>query len=169
MIVRAQCRPQAGDSVAVDGCCLTVVSIDHADPQGPLVFDLSEETLRRTIIGAYQTGTRVNIEESLQLGDRLGGHLVTGHIDETAEVIAAGPDLKIRLSPGAVGLVAEKGSIAINGVSLTVSAWDRDSRIAEAALIPETLARTNLGRLSAGARVNVEYDLIARYVNERIR
>lgn len=161
-----------GDSIAVDGCCLTVIS----NEDGILGFDLSPETLSRTIANQYSAGSKINLEPSLRLGDKMGGHFVTGHIDTVAEVIDLKYEgdfslLSIKLNSDAKGMVAEKGSLAVNGVSLTVALWRRseDGGTAEFALIPATLERTNLGSLRKGGKVNIEYDLIARYLSELIR
>jgi riboflavin synthase len=153
-----------GDSVCVQGACLTVVGI--AD--GKLSFDVSRETLDCTT-GLADPG-RVNLETSLALGDKLGGHLVTGHVDGVGEVLAfdcAGESvlLRLRAPQGLAKYVARKGSICVDGVSLTVNRVEGDTF--EINLIPHTLAVTTLSRLAPGARVNLEVDLIARYV-ERV-
>ena len=152
-----------GESVAIDGACLTVVE----RRRGRLAFVAVKETLDRTTLGALRPGVRVNLERALRLSDRLGGHLVQGHVDAVATVArvsSRGDDwrVRVRLVPAIRGYVARKGSVAVNGVSLTVSALDRTTF--EVALIPETLARTNLKDLKAGSRVNVEVDLVARYL-----
>jgi riboflavin synthase len=159
-----------GASIAIDGCCLTVVAIEGTR----LGFDLSPETLRRTVAGDYRPGARVNLEPSLRMSDRMGGHFVTGHVDTVAEVMGLKNEgdfatLTVRLREDAHGLVAEKGSISINGVSLTVAAWRRDDRggAFDVALIPATLRITNIGEFVPGRRVNIEYDLIARYLREQ--
>jgi riboflavin synthase len=159
-----------GASIAIDGCCLTVVAIEGTR----LGFDLSPETLRRTVAGDYRSATRVNLEPSLRMSDRMGGHFVTGHVDTVAEVMGLKNEgdfatLTVRLREDAHGLVAEKGSISINGVSLTVAAWRRDRQGGEfdVALIPATLRITNIGEFVPGRRVNIEYDLIARYLREQ--
>jgi riboflavin synthase len=160
-----------GDSVAVNGCCLTVVAID-ADA---LAFDVSAETLRCT---AGLDGTSdVNLEKALRLADRLGGHLMTGHVDGVGSVVefapveiaAAGtePDehswrLVVEAPAALARFIATKGSIAVQGVSLTVNQVAGASF--EVNLIPHTLAVTTLGALTPGARVNLEVDLVARYV-----
>jgi riboflavin synthase len=152
-----------GESIACSGCCLTV-----AEAGGGLVsFDAVPETLSRTTVGAWRPGTRVNVERALAIGDRLGGHLVQGHVDVVGEVLARaaegqGARLTIALPAAIAPLVAEKGSIAIDGVSLTVARALRDRF--EIALIPETLARTTLGDAAAGTRVNLEADVLARHV-----
>lgn len=153
-----------GASVAVGGTCLTVV---ERPPDG-LRFDLSPETLARTSLGALRPGDRVNLERPVTLTARMGGHLVQGHVDDVAEVVALEPDgaggavLRLLLPPALLSGIVPKGSIAIDGVSLTVAAID-GNRI-DIALIPHTLAATTLGGLRAGERCNVEIDVIAKYV-----
>ncbi len=152
-----------GESIACSGCCLTVA----ARGAGTVSFDAVPETLSRTTVGSWRPGTRVNLERSLSLNDRLGGHLVQGHVDAVGEVLARaaegqGARLTISLPAAIAPLVAEKGSIAVDGVSLTVARVGRDRF--EVALIPETLARTTLGEAAAGTRVNLEADVVARHV-----
>lgn len=159
-----------GDSLAVDGCCLTVTNVDGAR----IAFELSPETLARTVAGDYAPGVRVNLEESLAIGDKLGGHFVTGHVDTVGTVLAldhAGDfaTLSVQLDATCAGLVAQKGSVAVNGVSLTVATWRRPEWIFDVALIPTTLTGTNIGDLAPGQRVNIEYDLVARYLLEMRR
>jgi riboflavin synthase len=154
---------EPGESVACSGACLTVVERGG----GLVAFDAVPETLARTTLGGWRAGTRVNLERALRLSDRLGGHLVAGHVDAVGEVLAVaaeGQGARLTLSlPAAIApLVAEKGSIAIDGVSLTVAAAGRDRF--EVALIPETLARTTLGAARPGTRVNLEADVVARHV-----
>jgi riboflavin synthase len=152
-----------GESVACSGCCLTV-----AERGGGLVsFDAVPETLSRTTLGAWRPGSAVNLERALALGDRLGGHLVAGHVDAVGEILARVPEgqgarLTVSLPPIIAPLVAEKGSIAVDGISLTVARAHRDRF--EVALIPETLARTTLGAAAPGAKVNLEADVVARHV-----
>ncbi|HQZ04127.1 MAG TPA: riboflavin synthase [Thauera sp.] len=155
-----------GDSVAHSGVCLTVV-----DMNGPqLKYDVSRETLNCTA-GLDAVGNEVNLEKALRLADRLGGHLVTGHVDGVGEVVKFEPvgeshELIVRAPAAIAGYIAKKGSITINGVSLTVNAVDhRDFSIN---LIPHTVAMTNLKHLKAGSRVNLEIDLIARYVERML-
>jgi riboflavin synthase len=150
----------AGDSICVQGVCLTVTAMT---PRG-FTAEVSEETLRVTA-GLDRPG-EVNLEKSLALGESIGGHLVTGHVDAVGEVLrVAGGLLRIRVPPELARFVARKGSICVDGVSLTVNQVDGNSF--ETNLIPHTLKVTTLSRLAAGARVNLEVDLIARYV-ERI-
>ncbi|MGH8739084.1 MAG: riboflavin synthase [Burkholderiales bacterium] len=153
-----------GDSVCVQGACLTVIGIAH----GRLSFDVSRETLDCTTGLVHPA--KVNLETSLGLGDKLGGHLVTGHVDGVGEVLAFDPAgesilLRLRAPAGLEKYVARKGSICVDGVSLTVNRAEGDTF--EVNLIPHTLAVTTLARLAPGARVNLEVDLIARYV-ERV-
>lgn len=157
-----------GESVAVDGVCLTVAR------RAGDVFeaDAVTETLSKTTLGSLKPGATVHLERALALGDRLGGHLVQGHVDAVAKVLAlrrrAGDvRLEVELPRPLRGLVAQKGSIALHGVSLTVSAVGAKSF--EVALIPETLERTRLGALRPGDRLNVEVDLLARYLEALLR
>ncbi len=152
-----------GDSVAVDGACLTVAAI-HGDG---FEIDAVSETLRRTALGDRAIGDAVNLERALRVGDRLGGHLVQGHVDGTGEIRAVsdegtGSRLTLAAAPEILRYVVEKGSITVDGVSLTVAA--RDSEGFAVALIPHTLDETTLGHASAGRRVNLEVDLVAKYV-----
>ena len=169
--VRLVIRPDAlpvddlalGESIASSGACLTVVERGG----GLVAFDAVPETLARTVIGGWRPGTRVNLERALRLSDRLGGHLVAGHVDAVGEVLARRPEgqgarLTISLPAALAPLVAEKGSIAVDGVSLTVAVAGRDRF--EVALIPETLARTTLGEAAPGRPVNLEADVLARQV-----
>lgn len=151
-----------GDSIAVNGVCLTVTQIHH----DRVSFDVVPETIERSTLGALLPGDLANVEYSLRVGDRMGGHFVYGHVDATAKVISRvseGQGERIRIeSPAALApMIAEKAFIAIDGVSLTVAAvgdgWF------EIALIPETLARTTLGARPVGSRVNLEVDPLARY------
>lgn len=152
-----------GASVACSGVCLTVV--DKAP--GRLDFDASRETLSRTTLGDWRKGTRINLERSLRLGDELGGHLVFGHVDGVGRLVASeaageGARLVFAAPHGLERFVAEKGSVAIDGVSLTVNGVS-DDRF-EVMVIPHTRAHTTLGDLATGGSVNVEVDMLARYV-----
>jgi len=154
-----------GDSICVQGACLTVVAIDGAR----LAFDVSRETLACTV-GLDRPGP-VNLETSLALGDKLGGHLVTGHVDGLGEVVAFEPAgeskrLRLRVPQELARYVARKGSITVDGVSLTVNRFEAE--VFEVNVIPHTLAVTTLSRLAAGAKVNLEVDLIARYVERMV-
>ena len=155
-----------GESLAVNGCCLTVTGNEDG-----VAFDLLVETLNRTNLGALQPGSRVNLERALRADGRFGGHFVQGHIDTTANVIAAdskGTDLHllIEIPASGAGYFIEKGSIAVNGVSLTVAS------LAEEHFglwtIPHTLQETNLGDLKAGDHVNLEYDMLAKYAERQL-
>jgi riboflavin synthase len=160
---------RVGDSVAVDGCCLTVTELRA----GGFAADLMAETLRRTALGRLRPGAQVNLERPLALGERLGGHLVQGHVDGVGRVLDRRPlgegpggeqseELRVGLNPELARYVVTKGSIAINGVSLTVAAVGPDWFAV--ALIPHTLAVTNLGRLNPGDEVQLEVDMLAKYV-----
>jgi riboflavin synthase len=153
-----------GESVAVDGVCLTVSN----RAQDRFHLDAVQETLQRTTLGRIRPGQQVNLERALRASDRLGGHLVSGHVDETTtltDVRRRGADYRVRfrLADSIRRYVAQKGSIAVQGVSLTVS--DLAPAEFEVALVPETLERTNLGKLRPGDPVNLEVDLLARYLD----
>lgn len=160
---------ESGDSIAVDGACLTPVGVDEASFQVELVAS----TLSRTIAGDYAEGSRVNLERALKLGDRLDGHLVQGHIDGVAEVIQIGREgdtryLDVRLPSEVHAATILHGSITLNGVSLTVNRLEADDCI-QVALIPHTWSHTNLSDLKIGDPVNVEGDLIGKYVGRLLR
>ena len=151
-----------GESIAVNGVCLTAFPLEGA----AFAADLSPETLRLTTLGSLATGARVNLERALALGDRLGGHLVQGHVDATGKLLSIEPEgdfafyrwsYPSRFAP----LVVEKGSIAVDGISLTIVKPDRESF--GVALIPETLEKTNLGAARAGDPANLEFDQMAKY------
>jgi riboflavin synthase len=159
--------PDQGDSVAVNGACLTAV-----DP-GPEAFsaDLSPETLERTLLAELRTGGSVNLERALKMGDRLGGHLVQGHVDAQIRVMTIKNEggfqtWRLSLPPEHGREVAEKGSVALDGVSLTVSSLG--AGWFEVSLIPETLAATTLGALAVGSRLHLETDVLAKYVARRL-
>ena len=162
-----------GESIAVNGVCLTVT----ATMDGTFTADVMGETLSRSTLGALTSGAPVNLERSARLADRIGGHLVQGHVDATATIISRTPaehwdQVRISLPGGIARYVVEKGSIAVDGISLTVSALSppggADGRSAdgwfEVCLIPETLKRTTLGTRKPGEAVNLEVDVIAKYV-----
>ncbi|MEP6656954.1 MAG: riboflavin synthase [Betaproteobacteria bacterium] len=162
-----------GDSVAVNGCCLTVVALDKIPAR--MAFDVSAETLRCT--AGLETGAEVNLEKALRLADRLGGHLMSGHVDGVGAVVAfdqvpandPGPAswrVVIEAPSALARFIAAKGSIALQGVSLTVNAV-AGTRF-EVNLIPHTLAVTNLRLLTVGSQVNLEVDVVARYVERMI-
>jgi len=153
---------QLGDSIAVNGCCLTVTLAQD----GILVFDLLEETLRKTNLGALKPGSVVNLERSLAVGSRLGGHFVQGHVDTTIALLRFekhGADLRLdfEMPPEFAGYIAYKGSVAINGTSLTIAEVREDSFTLW--IIPHTASATNLGALHAGEFVNLECDMLAKY------
>jgi len=154
---------QHGDSISVSGVCLTVVAMDGES----FTADVMAETLRHSTARHWAAGQPVNLERAAAVGDRLGGHIVQGHIDGTAEVLSVTPGekwsvIRFSLSSDIAPLVAMKGSIALDGVSLTVSAVGSDW--CEVSLIPETLEVTTMGALQVGDRVNVETDIVARHV-----
>lgn len=154
-----------GESIAVHGVCLTVTE----RAAGEFSVDVIPESLSKTNLGELEVGSRVHLERSLRLSDRLGGHLVQGHVDAAVEVarVRRGDDYRLEVSvpPGLRRFVAFKGSVALDGVSLTVAALTPSGF--EVALIPETLERTTLGEREAGDRLNLEVDVVARYL-ERI-
>ncbi len=158
----------AGASLAVRGVCLTVVERAPEDGStAALAFDLSDETIARTTLGHLRPGDRVNLERPLRVDGRLGGHLVQGHVDGVGTVAAAedvgtGREMTIRLPDGLDRFVAEKGSVTVDGVSLTVTRVDGDRF--GVALIPFTLEATTLGELRPGDEVNLEVDVVARYI-----
>ncbi len=153
----------SGDSVAVNGVCLTATA---ADPEG-FSAEAMNQSLRVTSLGALAEGDRVNLELAVRAGDRLGGHIVQGHVDGTAEVVEATEDgfaklLRLRLDPELTRTAILRGSVALDGVSLTISGLGDDWL--EVSLIPETLERTNLGEAGPGRKLNVESDLVGKYV-----
>ncbi|WP_040692108.1 riboflavin synthase [Nocardia vinacea] len=167
-----------GDSIAVNGVCLTVVDVVDGDS---FTVDVMQETLNRSSIGGLGTGSRVNLERAAALNSRLGGHLVQGHVDGTGTVLARTPSenwevVRISLPVAIARYVVEKGSITVDGISLTVSglgiadapAADGNRDWFEVSLIPTTLSMTNLGAAAVGTKVNLEVDVIAKYV-ERLQ
>jgi riboflavin synthase len=160
-------RCAIGDSIAVAGVCLTAIAFE------PRAFsaDVSRETLSLTTIGDWRAGRRVNLEPAVRAGDALGGHLVSGHVDGVGEVSARfdqarSQGLRIRVPPPLARYFARKGSVALDGVSLTVNAVERQE--IEVNLVPHTLAVTTLAELAVGDRVNLEVDLIARYIERLV-
>lgn len=147
-----------GASIAVNGCCLTVVEIGD----GWWATDVSRETLDRTVTGALATGDVVNLERPMALGDRLGGHLVLGHVDAVGEIVEPAPDLRVRIPRHLLRYLVEKGSVTVDGISLT--AFDLVDDTFRVAVIPHTAAVTTLGHKGAGAPVNIEMDVLAKHV-----
>ena len=165
--VRLEPPPKKGESIAVSGVCLTA---DDVDSRG-FSAAISSETARRSTICRLKKGSKVNLELALAIGDRFGGHLVSGHVDCTGGVRSVRrtgdfATMSIEYPREFARFVAEKGSIAIDGVSLTVAKAMNDAAF-DVAVIPETLERTTLGRLRSGSEVNIEFDIIAKYI-ERI-
>jgi riboflavin synthase len=159
-------RIDIGASIACSGICLTVVARGREAGRAAFSVDAAAETLRVTTAGAWRQGTKLNLERSLRLGDELGGHLVTGHVDGIAELLARDelPEiarLSLRAPAALARFIAPKGSVALDGVSLTVNEVD-DDRFS-VVIIPHTLKVTTFGALRAGARLNLEIDLMARY------
>jgi riboflavin synthase len=157
-----------GDSVAVNGVCLTATAVDGDSFCAQAML----ETLERSSLGALDTGSEVNLELSLRAADRLGGHVVQGHVDGTGVVSAVREEgfsrvLDIDLAPALARYLVEKGSVAVDGVSLTVSAVHDDGF--SVSLIPETLRRTNLGRVGEGSLVNIEVDVLAKHVERLLQ
>jgi riboflavin synthase len=156
-----------GDSVAVNGVCLTATA---ADAEG-FETEAMNQTLEVTSLGGLEAGGRVNLELAMRASDRLGGHIVQGHVDGVGTVVAVEEDgfarrLQVGLAPELVRYAVERGSIALDGVSLTVAALGDDW--IEVSLIPETLERTNLGDVAVGAALNVECDIVAKYVERLV-
>lgn len=161
-------RPGAGSSISVDGCCLTVVEAG----EGQISFDAVQETLAKTTLGDRRVGSRVNLEHAVRADALLGGHIVQGHVDGVGRItrVQSVPgDWRIEVCPpeGLMEYMTPKGSVAIDGVSLTLASVGADSF--GIALIPETLERTTLGALVAGARVNIEADPVAKTVVHWLR
>jgi riboflavin synthase len=152
-----------GDSIAINGCCLTVVDL------GPHWFgaDAVDETLQRTNLKHLKVGDPVNLERPMQANDRFGGHIVQGHVDAVGEIVSPVPDLQIRMPADLTRYVVEKGSITVDGVSLTVVKALPDGFTV--AVIPHTAAVTTLGRRQPGEHVNLEVDLIAKYVERMMQ
>jgi riboflavin synthase len=151
-----------GDSTAVNGCCLTIIAFDS--DAGWWEADVSDETYTRTVLGDLEPGDPVNLERPVRLEDRLGGHLVQGHVDAVGEVLDAVPDLRVQVPQHLMRYIVEKGSITVDGVSLTVVVPAADSFTV--AVIPHTAAVTTLGVKGPGARVNLEVDVMAKYTEK---
>lgn len=156
-----------GDSIAVNGCCLTATAV-HGDS---FETEAMNQTLQVTALGGVEQGGRVNLELAMRAGDRLGGHIVQGHVDGVGTVVSTEDDgfarrIRVELPAQLLRYVVDKGSITLSGVSLTVA--DLGDSWAEVSLIPETLERTNLGDLAPGDRLNVECDIVAKYVERLV-
>jgi riboflavin synthase len=152
-----------GASIACSGCCLTVVDMDG----GSFAVEVSAESLSKTTLGTWQSGHRVNLERAMKLGDELGGHIVSGHVDGLGEVVSTTQEngstrWAFRVPPGLSRFIASKGSIAVNGVSLTVNEVEGD--VFGVNIIPHTAEETTFGTLAVGDAVNLEIDMLARYV-----
>jgi len=152
-----------GASIAVNGCCLTVVATDGSSYWDA---DVSEETYSRTNLGSLQTGDVVNLERPMALGERLGGHMVLGHVDAVGHVVSPAPDLVIRIPRDLMHLIVEKGSVTVDGISLT--AFDLTADTFRVAVIPHTTAVTTLGVRKAGDAVNIEMDVLAKHVQRLV-
>ncbi len=156
-----------GDSVAVDGCCLTATRVDAEGFE----TEAMNQTLEVTALGGIGEGSKVNLELAMRAGDRLGGHIVQGHVDGVGTVASVAADgfarrVRVELPAELLKYVVDKGSITLSGVSLTVA--ELGEGWVEVSLIPETLERTNLGEIEAGSRVNVESDVVAKYVERLV-
>jgi riboflavin synthase len=156
-----------GDSIAVNGCCLTATTVE----EGAFETEAMNQTLAVTALADVEEGSKVNLELAMKAGDRLGGHIVQGHVDGVGTVASVEDDgfarrLRVELAPELLRYVVDKGSITLGGVSLTVA--DLGDSWAEVSLIPETLERTNLGDLAPGSRLNVECDIVAKYVERLV-
>jgi riboflavin synthase len=154
-----------GASIAVNGCCLTLVD-QGVDTDGRSWWDtdVSDETLARTNIGALAVGEPVNLERPMALGDRLGGHMVLGHVDGVGEIVSPAPDLVVRVPTPLMRYLVEKGSITVDGISLT--AFDLTHDTFRVAVIPHTADVTTLGHKGVGAAVNIESDILAKHIEK---
>ncbi len=155
---------QIGDSIAVNGCCVTVISLSPAEQIWET--ELTAETLDRTTFGLLEPGDGVNLERPVRAADRLGGHILQGHVDAIGEVLAGAPDLKVRIPADLMRYCVEKGSIAIDGVSLTLFGLTSDSF--SVAIIPHTSEVTTIGRRVPGDKVNIEVDVAAKLIEKLI-
>ena len=152
-----------GASIAVNGCCLTVVATDGSSYWDA---DVSDETYSRTNLGSLQAGDVVNLERPMALGERLGGHMVLGHVDAVGHVVSPAPDLVIRIPRDLMHLIVEKGSVTVDGISLT--AFDLTADTFRVAVIPHTTVVTTLGVRKPGDAVNIEMDVLAKHVQRLV-
>jgi riboflavin synthase len=169
LCISTQLAPEVeeGDSVAVNGCCLTATAVTSSSFE----TEAMNQTLQVTALGVIDQGSRVNLELAMKAGERLGGHIVQGHVDGVGTVAAVEDDgfarrIRVELSPELLRYVVDKGSITLDGVSLTVA--ELGETWAEVSLIPETLERTNLTEAEPGSRLNVECDIVAKYVERLV-
>ncbi|HTQ12002.1 MAG TPA: riboflavin synthase [Fimbriimonadaceae bacterium] len=161
-----------GESIAVNGCCLTVVNLESGVSARELTFDLSPETVARTSFSQFAPGHHVNLERAMRADGRFGGHVVQGHVDTTGEVVSVTPAgnstiIRFRVPEGSGRYLIDKGSISIDGISLTVV--EPTEREFDTWIIPYTIVNTNLGERVPGDRVNLEFDAIARYVERLLQ
>lgn len=161
-----------GASIAVNGCCLTLVGSSVApagtsEEESWWETDVSTETLERTSIGTLKPGDKVNLERPMALGDRLGGHIVLGHVDGVGEVVSPAPDLVVRVPRHLMRYLVEKGSVTVDGISLT--AFDITDDTFRVAVIPHTAHVTTLGLRPAGSRVNLEMDVLAKHIERLVQ
>jgi riboflavin synthase len=152
-----------GASIAVNGCCLTLVA---SDSSSWWEADVSAETYSRTNLGSLSPGDPVNLERPMALGERLGGHIVLGHVDAVGTVVASAPDLVVRIPKDLMHLIVEKGSVTVDGISLT--AFDLTTDTFRVAVIPHTMQVTTLGVRKPGDQVNIEMDVLAKHVERLV-
>ena len=152
-----------GASIAVNGCCLTLVA---SDSSSWWEADVSEETYSRTNLGSLNAGDPVNLERPMALGERLGGHIVLGHVDAVGTVVSSAPELVVRIPKDLMHLIVEKGSVTVDGISLTAFNLTRDTF--RVAVIPHTMEVTTLGVRKPGDRVNIEMDVLAKHVERLV-
>jgi len=154
---------EMGASIAVNGCCLTLVATDSSSWWEA---DVSAETYSRTNLGSLSAGDPVNLERPMALGERLGGHIVLGHVDAVGTVVASAPDLVVRIPKDLMHLIVEKGSVTVDGISLT--AYDLTTDTFRVAVIPHTMQVTTLGVRKPGDQVNIEMDVLAKHVERLV-
>lgn len=157
---------EIGDSIAVNGCCLTVVATGNSGEVSWWEADVSDETFARTNLGDLDTNDIVNLERPMALGERLGGHIVLGHVDGVGHVVSPAPDLIVQIPHELMHLVVEKGSVTVDGISLTV--FDLTADTFSVAVIPHTQKVTTLGMRRPGDTVNIEVDVLAKHVQQLV-